>query len=188
MVLRNGNWTNKYVYFPFLPDCRLSHQIRVLVGGLLITKTNDMLSVFYIATAGHLIIALLVWFILPESLSPEVRAAHASAREAAKLSANGEEFLTGQSGLMGSLQRLFSGMFAFLAPLKILLPRKKEPGEPGAAQGKRDWNITFIAIGCGLLNSILGMIPFKFQYAEAQFDWSSETVCSPSNPSLLDLL
>lgn len=174
--------------FSLALECRLSHRIGVSVGGLLITKTNDMLSVFYIATAGHLIIALLVWFILPESLSPEVRAAHASAREAAKLNTTGEEFLAGPKGLMGNLQRLFSGTFEFLAPLKILLPRKKEAGEPGAAQGKRDWNITFIAIGCFLLNSILGMIPLKFQYAEAQFDWSSETVCSSSNPSLLNLL
>lgn len=136
-----------------------------------------MLSVFYIATVGHAIAGLLIWFILPESLSPEIRAANKSARDASKLNLEGEEIF-GRSSLKSILQRTLASLSGFLLPLRILLPRKKEPGEPGAAQGKRDWNLTFIAIGCGSLNMLIGAISMKFQYAEAQFDWSSETVRS----------
>ena len=52
------------------------------LGGLVIRLSGSFISVFFIAGALHLLYALLIWFVIPESLSgPEMRGARARQRE-----------------------------------------------------------------------------------------------------------
>ncbi|KAF8311588.1 MFS general substrate transporter [Clavulina sp. PMI_390] len=137
------------------------------LGGLLVTATDDMLSVFYVATFAHGIVTLALWFVIPESLSPEARAANHASREASERVVSGKTW-------QDTASRIFRTLFGFLLPLAVLLPRKREPGEPGYAQGKRDWNLTLIATAGACLSMLIALVPYKFQYAEAQFGWNSE--------------
>lgn len=134
-----------------------------------------MLSVFYAAIVGHMISSALVWFVLPESVSSELRAANNSSHAAAKL-ANHEEGRLAPTGLNGIVRRTLSSLFNFLIPLRVFVPRKREVGEPGYPHGSSDWNLTFIGLSSGVSFTIIGILPLKFQYAEAAFDWNSETV------------
>jgi hypothetical protein len=166
-------WTYQYAPLPMFLHRMVDHSIECLshsVGGLLITATNDMISVFYVATVGHMISASLIWFILPESLSPESRAANSSSHAAAKL-ANNETRMT--PGLCEVAKRSLLSLFGFLIPLRTFLPRKRDIR--GSGHGD-DWNLTFIGLSSGVSFTILGMVALKFQYAEATFGWNSETV------------
>lgn len=115
--------------------------IFVPVGGHLITMTGDMLSVFYVAAIGHAICAFLIIFILPESLSLESRLAN---REAAKVSSDSSSDNRGGAGIKRMVWEAVKGLFSFLTPLVIFIPRKRVPGEPGYVNGKRDWNLTLL--------------------------------------------
>lgn len=133
-----------------------------------------MLSIFYVAIVGHIISASLIWFVLPESLSPEIRAANSSSHAAAKLAIN--EAHLASTGLNAIVTGCLSRLFSFLIPLRTFLPQERDIREPGYASGGRDWNLTLLGLSSGVSFTVLGMIPIKFQYAEATFDWNSETV------------
>jgi hypothetical protein len=134
-----------------------------------------MLSVFYVATLGHVICASLIWFILPESLSLEFRVANSNSHAAAKLAAH-EEAQLAPTGLNAIVTGSLSSLFSFLIPLRTFVPRERDAGEPGYSHSSSDWNLTFIGLSSGVSFAIIGMLPLKFQYAEAAFEWNSETV------------
>jgi len=118
-----------------------------------------------------MISASLIWLIVPESLSPESRAANSSSHAAAKL-ANNETRMT-PAGLGKVAKRSLLNLFGFLIPLRTFLPRRRDIR--GSGHGD-DWNMTFIGLSSGVSFTILGMVSLKFQYAEAAFGWNSETV------------
>lgn len=128
-------------------------------GGLLIRATGKTISVFYVATSLHLFYALLIWLIIPESLT------HAQRRKSAIKHHESDP----QAGV---LRRLFG----FLSPLSVFLPEMNGADRNPLKQSKRDWNLTLIAVTYGLTLSLMGSYTYKFQYAAAAFDWTSETI------------
>lgn len=117
------------------------------LGGLLIRFTKHFIIVFYVSAIIHIIYALLVWFIIPESLSRsqllEARARHKAASE---------EYRAAHA--QGGLVVLAKRMFAFLTPLSIFLPVEIQEGNP--AKGKRrDWNLLLLVIAYGCTVSLV---------------------------------
>jgi hypothetical protein len=147
------------------------------LGALLIRLSHQVLSVFYLATALHLLYAVMVWIVFPESLSKEKMAA-SKARYAAEAG--------GESG--------WKRVFGFLSPLGIFFPVSIEAGAGKNIKARKDWNLTLLAIGYAstimimvsaetvvrvvVINdmSLQGSYPYKFQYASSMFGWTSETV------------
>jgi hypothetical protein len=105
-------------------------------GALLIRASNQVLSVFYGALAWHIIYALFMWFIVPESLS-EVQLAESMSRHRA-----------GEGRRVG-----WGKIIAFLAPLSIFTPGKLQKGRRGKLG--RDWNMMLFAVGYASMISIM---------------------------------
>jgi len=140
------------------------------LGGILIRVTNNVLSVFYAATILHLIYAIFVWVIIPESLSlPKMVASRVRHRQELKDLKEAREGVT--VGLLVRVKRLFG----FLSPLTMFIPAHIERRRPLKGH-KRDWNLTLVAAGYLLATMIMGSYPYKFQYASATFHWSSEVL------------
>ncbi|KAK0210839.1 major facilitator superfamily domain-containing protein [Desarmillaria ectypa] len=128
------------------------------LGSLLIRATGQTISVFYVATFLHLCYALLIWLIVPESLTQ-------AQRRKSTIKHHQSDPRT------GVLKRLFG----FLGPLSVFLPEMNSTDRHPLKRLKRDWNLTLIAVAYGLTLSLMGSYTYKFQYAAASFDWTSET-------------
>ncbi|KIJ94708.1 hypothetical protein K443DRAFT_350615 [Laccaria amethystina LaAM-08-1] len=140
-----------------------------MAGGLLIRFTGHTLSVFYVAFAIHIVYALLIWVVVPESVSKNgMDAAKVKYNEEMGNSARERE-LEITVGFPVRLKRIFS----FLSPLTIFMPEieRSEGRKP-----RRNWNLALMAIGYGSTISVMGSYSFKFQYAASAFGWSSETI------------
>ncbi|KAK0565215.1 hypothetical protein OC861_003890 [Tilletia horrida] len=61
-----------------------------ILGGFIVEFTGDILSVFYLAFLAHVVYLLFVFFILPESVSPERKAAAERERQLAQEKARAE--------------------------------------------------------------------------------------------------
>lgn len=129
------------------------------LGSLLIRVTGETISVFYVATFVHLLYALWLWFIVPESLT-----------QAQKRTSTIKHHESDPQA--GVLKRLFG----FLSPLSVFLPEMNGPERHHLKRRKRDWNLTIIAVAYGLTLSLIGSYTYKFQYAAAVFGWTSENI------------
>lgn len=142
------------------------------LGAIFIRLTGSVLSVFFFASGIHVLYALLIWFILPESRTVRLmRASKVLHQE--ELNGLKEEQ---SSFFVYRLVARFKSIFSFLSPLLLLLPRRA-PGSSPLKPGRRDWNLTLITIAYGLVYTIMGSVAYKFQYAQAKFSWNSENVC-----------
>ncbi|KAL7283592.1 hypothetical protein ACG7TL_003027 [Trametes sanguinea] len=139
------------------------------LGGLSIRLSGTFISVFFIAAGLHFIYALLIWFVIPESLSPaEMRAARG--RHAA------EEETYRAAHAHGGAMVLLKRMFAFLTPLLLFVP--VEIGEGGSpAKGKRrDWSLCLVVAAYGFTISLMGSYMYFMQYIQTFFQWDTEQV------------
>ncbi|SRR5258706_11173643 len=156
------------------------------IGGLLISKTGDLLSVFYLAASIHFLYLVSMLFIVPESLSKEEmannRAAHAE-----EVKRGLEKERRRVSGFWYSCWVTTKKAFFFLKPLTVFLPKKRA----GRQKGK-NWNLTFLMISYSFVAVILvrasalirrtplkpncaqGSYQTKFQYASYTFGWNSQ--------------
>lgn len=117
------------------------------LGGLVIRFTDKFIYVFYISAIIHAVYALVVWFIIPESLS---RSEMLEARARRKI--DDEEYRVAHAH--GGLLVLFKRTFAFLTPLSIFSPIELSNGNP--AKGKRrDWSLLFLIIASGFVSSLI---------------------------------
>lgn len=89
---------------------------------------------FYLGAALRFIHTIIIWTVLPESLTA-VKMHRASLAHQETPSPNHQHTL---------LQR-FQSLFSFLKPLSILLPEKISD-ENSAKIGRRDWNLTFVVL------------------------------------------
>ncbi|KAF5330575.1 hypothetical protein D9619_005275 [Psilocybe cf. subviscida] len=140
------------------------------VGSLLIRATGHTLSVFYLATATHALYTVLVWLILPESLS---RKQMTLAKEKYEAEGGAAAADRGPVGILVKLRRLF----AFLSPLTVFMPYEVKGEDVDVnplKKPKKDWNLTFMALAYASIISIAGSYSYKFQYAAATFGWTSE--------------
>ena len=112
------------------------------LGGLLIRFTGQVLSVFYMAGCLHLMYSLMVWFIIPESLT-KGQMELAKARYANSLPPDPD------SSLDARFARITRRVFPFLMPLAILGPTEKQPRNT-TKRGRKDWNLTLLAVAYGL--------------------------------------
>ncbi|KIK57642.1 hypothetical protein GYMLUDRAFT_45806 [Collybiopsis luxurians FD-317 M1] len=136
------------------------------LGGLLIRFSRQTISVFYMSSCVHLLYALMVWFIIPESNSKrKMQLSKAIYQEETESRRNSVG-----SGATIRVKRLFS----FLSPLAVFSPiRVPVPGNP-LKPPRRDWNLALLAISYAFAVSVMGSYPYTFQYAAATFNWSSE--------------
>ncbi|CDZ97519.1 Predicted transporter ADD1 (major facilitator superfamily) [Phaffia rhodozyma] len=167
-----------------------------IVGAAIIRYSSDVLSVFYVACALHIFTLFIVLFILPESLSTGAKDSLAKmARVREHEIQNQEELerrweeeeeeddvLAGNSGWSrlsgvvqtraakrsrGVIRRLVKRVFGFLSPLAIFLPVVDE-NDP---KGRKNWNLTFVAMGLSFLMFMMGVLSVKFQYTQLMFGW-----------------
>ena len=104
--------------------------------------------VFYISTAIHVMYSLLIWFVLPESLSPaDLKAAQARH----KLDIEEYRATHAHGGLLVFLKR----MFAFLQPLALFFPVDLNKGGNPAKGKRRDWNLTFLVVAYAFVVSLM---------------------------------
>ncbi|KAI0362392.1 MFS general substrate transporter [Trametes cingulata] len=139
------------------------------LGGLVIRFTNQFISVFYIAAALHLVYALLIWFVIPESLHP-------SERQAARVRQRVEEEQYRAAHAHGGLLVLLKRMFAFLTPLMLFLPIEMNEGGTPSKGKRRDWSLCLVIMAYGFTISLMGSYVYIMQYIQTFFEWSTEQV------------
>lgn len=119
------------------------------IGGLLISKTGDLLSVFYLAASIHFLYLVSMLFIVPESLSKEEMANNREAY-AEKIKRELEKERRRGSGLWYSWWAATRRAFFFLKPLTVFLPKERA----GRQKGK-NWNLTILMISYGFVAMIV---------------------------------
>lgn len=134
------------------------------IGGIIIHLTGSTLSVFFLAVFLHSICALLIVFVLPESLT-DAKARIARLRYKAE-----KDEKVNDPVLLCVLKEATR----FLSALSVLLPRDTIGGT-AHRQSRRDWNLFFLTMCYGLNTSFHASLPFLFQYAIGIFSWSPET-------------
>lgn len=121
------------------------------LGGLLISSTNNLLSVFYAAAALHATYALLALFVVPESLTKEK--ARANGEQARQRAERDREARSAEdrkpATVLDKILRVIRPAFFFLKPLAVIMPHKIE------GTRRRDWNLTLLAISYGLVTLLL---------------------------------
>ncbi|CDO72941.1 hypothetical protein BN946_scf185002.g126 [Trametes cinnabarina] len=132
-----------------------------LIGGFILRGTHHLFPIFYVTTTIDALVSLSVWFIIPESLSPERRAAAQS--QGAELS---------ESRIWGRL-RQWGSAFDVISPLSVLLPQKVET--PGKGR-EFDWNLTILGAAYGFGTLVQASVYQQVQYASFTYGWTSETI------------
>jgi len=115
---------------------------------------------------------LYVWFIVPESLSPDAMRRIAD-KYALDTKNDKEAKARAKADGTWSAWHHLRVVPAIFAPLAVFIPRKRGPGERG--QG-RDWNLTFLAISYGILMTHMAVGAINVQYTIAVFHWSAEEI------------
>ncbi|KAH8106787.1 MFS general substrate transporter [Cristinia sonorae] len=140
------------------------------VGGLVVRFTGTPLSVFYIAMGVHTLYALMVWFVIPESLTRAQR--NESRRQYHESIEKGR-----REAIDSPILYRFKRIFSFLSPLSVLWATVEDsnPLKPQKSQ-RGNWGLLLMALssGCSLL--LMGSYSYKFQYTSAVFGWSSEEI------------
>ncbi|PCH37836.1 MFS general substrate transporter [Wolfiporia cocos MD-104 SS10] len=136
------------------------------LASLFISATGNVLAIFYVAAAMHIVYTVLVWFVIPESLSPS-QIARAKKLHSAEISQRKDAQARG--GWRVSAKRVFG----FLMPLALLVPIVND----GALKKKRrDWSLLLLATGSGCVSMLIGAMTSKMQYMTVTFGWSSEQI------------
>ncbi|KAH7096550.1 MFS general substrate transporter, partial [Auriculariales sp. MPI-PUGE-AT-0066] len=144
-----------------------------VIGAQLIHHTGDLLSVYYLGTAFS-ILGLIMWiFVIPESLSPERRAASVkqySDEQRARSERQSELLLDANRWKRWGAMLTPNILIEVLAPLAILLPSRNEES------GRRDWSLTWIAITALIFAMGSGVQQFAIQLAKKLFFWGAEEI------------
>ncbi|KAH9857150.1 MFS general substrate transporter [Lenzites betulinus] len=138
------------------------------LGGLVIRFTGNFISVFYVAAALHIVYAILIWFVVPESL-------HKRDREAARIRYKVEEEEYVAAHAHGGVLVLLKRLFAFLTPLFLFLPTQvSEGGSP--KRKRRDWTLFLLICAYACTVSLSGSYVYFMQYIQTFFEWNTEQV------------
>lgn len=164
-IADTSNSSSRSVLYAFgLGLLSFGFAIGPLVGGFVIHLTGTTLSVFFLATALHLLYLFFIIFFLPESLTV---ASARTARSRYEMDKQKNANVPVLSRVSKSVARLFDA-------LAILLPRDTVDGDP-LGKPKKDCSLLFLAICYEMTANFLALMPFVFQYVTSTFSWTSET-------------
>lgn len=127
-----------------------------IIAGYIIKATGEILTIFYIALACHLIFVSFLLFVVPESLSKERQMA---AREKYRLYKGGRP----QASFITALKNA-----NLLAPLEILYPT----GE-GSSRAVRRNLIFLAAVDTTMFGVAMGSMTIVVIYSEYMFGWGN---------------
>lgn len=118
------------------------------IGSIIIRTTGSLLSIFYITAAVHILYALLVTTIMPESLSlrrmlKSRRLYNEQIEEANRV--------PGKRGVWSAFKKLFG----FLSPLALFYQAPAVVDSHPLRRPKKDRNLLLVAIGFGFLVSVV---------------------------------
>lgn len=136
------------------------------LGGLIISFSNNILSVFYIAAAAHFFYAVVVWIIVPESLTRK-QMLQSAIKHNTELA---DQQTNPGVGILVRTKRLFK----FLSPLAILFPDVVDANNNPLKRRARDWNLLIVVLAYAFAVSIMGSYLYKFQYAASTFGWGPD--------------
>lgn len=131
------------------------------LSSFLIRLTDNVLSVFYAATLMHILYGILVWFIIPESLTQEQMTA-CGIRHRDEIRKIKEARIGAAAGVFVRIKRIFS----FLSPLALFVPKTVESQNPLKGT-KRDWNLSLVAAAYG--STIMVMVRIFHHYKECNY-------------------
>ncbi|CAG8491459.1 9044_t:CDS:2 [Ambispora gerdemannii] len=139
----------------------LGMSIGPLIGGWIISITNNILSVFYIATIIFLVFFLFILIILPESLSLE------------KLNSNAQLQLSKKKP-----QNLWEQIYIVFEPLSILLPKSFTSTRNNKNDDKNEHRNEKMIFLLANVNAMIAAASFGFQavfvlYTKYKFDWGT---------------
>jgi MFS family permease len=119
-------------------------------GSFVIHATGSTISIFYVAACFHFVYALVMWFVLPESVSA-ARQRYSAAKYHSELNLAQQDREASTSKVLVHVTRLF----AFLSPLSIFSPRIPVHGGNPLKSRKKNWNLTLLALGFGFTISVM---------------------------------
>ena len=132
------------------------------IGSLLIHFTGKILSVFYLSAALHVLYAISVFFLVPESLSAnQMKESRARYAESGRGATNPND----QGAYVYVLLKLRS-FFAFLTPLAVFLPVSDPHTLRPGKKSRRDWSMTIMVIGYASMVSITVCFSSNTHYIE----------------------
>jgi MFS family permease len=117
------------------------------VGGLFIRYNHNVMSVFYLTAFIHCIFVMLVWLVIPESLSHSQRAVAQ------------RKYSESVPDVQGSITGNLKKGLAFLSPLTVLLPH----GETGNQLKcwERDWSLSLSAAAYGFTIMVMVILTWS---------------------------
>ncbi|KAI0054031.1 MFS general substrate transporter [Auriscalpium vulgare] len=156
--------TRSRVFSRFLGLMFTGMAIGPTLASFVIHMTGNVVSIFWIAVAIHVMFAAFNWFIIPESLLP-------TQKKIARTKYLVDSALKRQS--RGAFTWL-KGFYAFLTPLSVFAPTRYEEGATPHKARKRDWSLFWLAAAFAPETMIIGIAQYSFQYASGTFGWNSE--------------
>lgn len=123
-----------------------------LVSSIIARYSHDPINVFYFVVATSLLYTVLIWFVIPESVSP--------ARMQLARKKQAERATESHSGTIKKL-------FQWLSPLLVLAPKRVKLSNT-SSKFKRDWTLTIIGVVCGCVYILDAIGLYELQYGETK--------------------
>ncbi|KAF8344283.1 major facilitator superfamily domain-containing protein [Cantharellus anzutake] len=151
------------------------------LGGIITSRTGNLLTPFYAATAGHVAYFLIMCFLVPESLSKRQMAISATAQRRKAVedaTSSSDEIARGSSslGTRARVTRVARASLGFLDPLIVFAPVDRGDQMGSGLRKNLDWNLSCVAGASAFVSLLAGASQFKIQYTAALFDWSPEEI------------
>jgi len=134
------------------------------LGGFLIKRTGNVVTLFYCALAVHVFFALFILFLIPESVTPDHMREANRKWKLRHMSSDGQPH-----GIRH--WRYWASVFNFLQPLEIFWPR----GTGRAFKVKRR-NLVILALVDGILLLNIGAFAVILLYPIYMFNWGDPEV------------
>jgi MFS family permease len=131
-----------------------------VLGGVLINRADSVVILFYCALAVHASFALVILFLVPESVTPENAARAAQNHHNRRMSADGVPFHPRQWAYWSNIINIFQ-------PLEVFWPRDGR----GRAFKRKRRNLLILGIVDGILLLNIGAFAVIILYPIYMFNW-----------------
>jgi len=130
-----------------------------VIGGVLITRTGSVVTLFYCALAVHISFAFFILFLIPESVTPEHMEVARRKSQIRRMSADGVVYHRRQWQYWAMFLNIFQ-------PLEVFWPRGR-----GRTFGRKRQNLVILAIVDGILLLNIGAYAVILLYPIYMFNW-----------------